>query len=252
MKDLDLQGPVQPGMATDPMVPPPGLWGLVFALVHLAIGFVALRLAFDDGFAAGRATFAAGAWKTVLGVAGVAVALLAVRALVRVAGGQPIPLTPALRRRTRVFGVVFGVLGAWLFACANVEAVARETVSFDSWTSPFFAAGGIFLVLLGLSFQLNVTRTLRKAAVAEGRGVPGIATIAGVTELATSTDAGPVVELDLRIDVNGRVYEATERTVMDEKAAALLVPGATLDVLVDYVDPQVFRLDWKSWQAPAT
>jgi hypothetical protein len=237
-------------MDVDPLVRPSGFGGFVFAVLDLAIGAVAAGLALNDDFAAGKAAFAAEAWRTTLAVAGIALSVFAIVGLVRVAGGQPRPLSRGLQRRARLVGRALIVIGAWLFACATVDAVARETVSFDSWTSPFFTGGGLYLVALGLSLQLNVTRGLRKQQLASGAGVPGTATIVGVSEAAASTDEGTLVRLDLRIDVNGRVYEATELTTTDPSSAALFKPGATLDVLVDYVDPQVFRLDWKTWTAP--
>lgn len=238
-------------MTVDPAVRPSGLGGFVFALFLLAIGAVAAGLALNEDFAAGKAAFAADAWRTTLAVAGIALSILGVVGLVRVAGGQSRTLTPGLRRRARLTGLVLMLVGAWLLASATVDAVARETVSFDSWTSPFFAAGGLYLVVIGLSFQLNVTRGLRKQQLESGAGVPGTATIVGVSETGSSTDTGPVVRLDLRIDVNGRVYEATELKTADPSSVSLLTPGATLDVLVDYVDPRVFRLDWKTWTAPS-
>lgn len=148
-----VSGPVQPGVDTFPTVPAPGLWGFVIGLVHLAIGGVALALSIDEGFAAGKATFAAEGWTVALGIAGAVLALLAVRGLLRVASGLTRPLTPEIRSRARRRGLIMGVVGAWLLAAATLDWVARATVTFDSWADPFFSTSGIYLVAMGLSYS---------------------------------------------------------------------------------------------------
>lgn len=246
-----MRGPVQPGVDTSPTVPAPGLWGFVFGLWQLAIGGVALAVSIDEGFAAGKATFAADGWRIGLGVAGAILALLAVRGLLRVASALTTTLTPEIRSRLRRRGLVMVVIGAWLVAAAAIDPVARATVAFDSWAEPLFSAGGIYLVVVGLSFQLNITRRLRLQQLERGPSVPGTATILGATETGVAAEEMPVMEIRLEIDVNGRVYPASAHVVLDADKVALATPGSTVDVVVDLVDPEVFKIDWRSWRGPA-
>ena len=244
-------GPVQPGMDTSPTVPAPGFWGFVFGIVQLAIGGVAFRISVDEGFAAGKATFAADGWRVGLGIAGAILALLAVRGLLRVTSGLAQTLTPEIRSRLRLRGRILVVIGAWLLSAIAIDAVARATVTFDSWAEPFFTAGGVYLLAVGLSLQLNVTRALRQQQLGQGPSVPGTATILGASEAGVVAGERPLMEIRLEIDVNGRVYPASTLIVLEPEEVALASPGSTVDVVVDPVDPEVFEIDWQSWEAPA-
>ncbi|HYO61969.1 MAG TPA: hypothetical protein VEU29_08750 [Actinomycetota bacterium] len=246
-----MRGPVQPGVDTSPTVPAPGFWGFVFGLVQLALGGVALALSIDEGFAAGKATFAAGGWRIGLGIAGAVLALLSVRGLLRVASALTTPLTPEIRSRLRRRGLVMVAIGAWLVAAAVIDPFARATVTFHSWTDPLFSAGGLYLLAMGLSLQLDITRGLRLQQLERGPSVPGTATILGATETGTAVGERPVMEITLEIDVNGRVYPASTRVVLEPDKRALATPGSTVDVAVDLVDPEVFKIDWRSWRGPA-
>lgn len=246
-----MQGTVQPGVDTSPTVPAPGVWGFVFGIFQLAIGGVAFALCVYEGFAAGKATFAADGWRIGLGIVGAVLALLAVRGLLRVASALTQTLTPQIRSRVRRRGTVMAVIGAWLFAATAIRPVGRATVTFDSWAEPLFSAGGVYLVVVGLSFRLNVTRALRLQQLEQGPSVPGTATILGATEWGASVDEAPIMEVRLEIDVNGRVYPASTRVVLDPDELHLATPGSTVDVVVDLVDPEVFKIDWRSWKAPA-
>lgn len=249
MSGRDLPRPVQPGVDTSPTVPPAGIWGLFFGLVQLATGVVAVALVVDEGFAAGRATFAGDAWRIVLAAAGALLAILALRGLMRAAGDRGIELTPQVGRRARRRGVGLILLGLWLFACTTVDAVARVTVAFDSWAVPFFMTAGIYLAAVGLAFQLDATTRLRRQQLRRGPSVPGTATILGAREIGELGDAS-WIEVDLRIDVNGRSYPARERVAVGPADAAFATPGSTVDVVVDLVDPNVFQVEWKTWREP--
>ena len=243
-------GPVQPGVDTSPVVPPAGLSGWFVHLIHLAVGAVAAGLAFNADFAAGKATFASDGWRVGFGAVSAVFAGLALRGLVRVTGDKSFTLTPALRRQGRRRGAAIGLFGAWLFASATFDVVAEQTVAFDSWTSPFFLIGGLLLVVQGLSFQLDITRGLRRRQLGSGPTVPGTARILGMKEIATTGDDTPVVDVQLEIEVNGRVYPANNRIALPREAVAVLAPGSTVDVVVDLVDPQVFEIDWNSGRGP--
>lgn len=246
-----MSGPVQPGVDTSPTIPKPGAWGFVFGIAQVAMGSVAFALAFDEGFAAGKVRFAADGWRIGLGVAGAVLALLSVRGLLRVASALTQTLTPQMRKRIRRRGTIMAVIGAWLFAATAIDPVGRATVTFDSWAEPFFSVGGVYLVVVGLSFRLDITRGLRLRQLEQGPSVPGTATILGASELGTFVDERPIMEVRLEIDVNGRVHPATTRVVLEPDKVALATPGSTVDVVVDLVDPEVFEIDWNTWRGPA-
>jgi hypothetical protein len=243
-------GPVQPGVDTSPVVPPAGTSGWIIHLIHLTVGAVAAGLAFNADFAAGKATFASDAWRVAFGAGSAVFAFLALRGLVRVTGDKSFTLTPELRRRARRRGAAIGLFGAWLFASATLDLIAEETVAFESWAEPFFLVGGLLLVAQGLSFQLDLTRGLRRRQLRSGPTVPGTARILGLKEIATTGDATPVVDVQLEIEVNGRVYTANDRIALPSAAVAVLAPGSTVDVVVDLVDPHVFEVDWNSGRGP--
>lgn len=244
-------GPVQPGIDTSPVVPPAGAWGFLFGLAHLAVGVVSVALSVSEDFAAGVATFAGDVWRIVLGVSGGLLALLAVRGLVRVAGARGQTLTRERHRNARRRGRMVILLGAWLFTSTTVDAVARGSVAFESWAEPFFGAAGLYLVLLGLAFQRDPSAVLRRQQLASGPNVPGTATILGARDTGASVEEGPVMEIDLEIEANGRVYPASTRVVVGPAKAPLVASGSTVDVVVDLVDPNVFEIDWNSRRGPA-
>lgn len=243
-------GPTQPGVDTPATVPSPGFWGFVFGLAQLAIGGVTLALSLNEDFASGKATFAAEGWRVGLGIIGAVLALLAVRGLLRIASALTTQLTPEIRARVRRRGLIMAVTGAWLLAASTIDSVGRETVDFHSWVKPFFTAGGVYLVAVGLSFQLDITRKLRLQQLEHGPSVPGTATILGASETGMIAGETPVMEIRLEIDVNGRVYPANMRAALTPDKLALATPGSTVDVIVDLVDPDVFEIDWDSWRGP--
>ncbi|MFN2587841.1 MAG: hypothetical protein ABR613_06975 [Actinomycetota bacterium] len=232
------------------VMPPAGAVGFLLGLVHLGIGGVAVALAVDDGFAEGKAAFAAGVWRFVLGGVGAVLGLLAVRGLLRVVAAQEKRLTPEVRASARRRGLVVVLVGVWLFATATFEGIAQETVAFDSWVDPFFIAGGIYLTLLGLSLQLDPTGPLRRQRLAQGYGAAGTATILRASDTGVTFGDVPQMKVDFEIEADGRRYEASDNVVMEQSNVALLAPGSTVDVLVDRGDPRVFRVDWNSWRGP--
>lgn len=241
-----------PGASGHPVAPPRPAripWPLV--LLHLAIGGVAVALAVSDGFAAGKAAFASETWKLLLGATGAGIAFTGVRGAFRNLNQSVPSLTDDRRRNARVWGWLLIVAGAGLAAVSLSEDLARRSVAFDSWVDPFFRVGGIYLVLLGLLLQLNPARTLAQQRLAQGQGTPGRATIVRSRDLATTSGDSALVEVELEIEAEGRRTLATSRMLVDEDKLALLVPGSTVEVLVDRTAPDVFDVDWESWQAPA-
>lgn len=227
-----------------------GVGGVVLGLAHLAIGGVAVALAVDEGFAEGKAAFAADAWRWFLGGVGAVLGLLAVRGLMRAAAGYQKTLTPEVRRSAARRGRVLIVVGLWLFATTVSAPLAEETVAFDSWVKTLFLLGGLYLTALGLSLQIDPTGPLRRQRLEQGYGAAGTATILRANDTGTTVNDAPQVQIDFEIESEGRTFEASQRVVMDQAKLALLLPGSTVNVLVDRGDPRVFDVDWNTWEAP--
>jgi hypothetical protein len=229
-----------------------GAPGLLFTVMHLAIGLVALMLAGSEDFAAGKADFSNTSWRVVLGFIGATLTFLAARSVVRTLNSsETVKLTASLRHRARVNGLIVGDIGAFLFLAAVVTPLGDATISFQSWAKPFFAVGGIYLVLLALLIQWDPTKSIRRQRVEKGQGQPGTARILRANDTGTSVNDAPQVKIDFQISIGGRDYEASDKIVMQRAKLALLIPGSTVNVLVDRVDPNIFHIDWDSWKAPS-
>ena len=224
--------------------------GWFLALVHLAIGGVALGLAVSEDFAEGKAAFASDAWRIVLGAVGAILTFLALRGIARAVAGQTRKLTPDLYKRAKRNGKILLVVGFCLALAATYGDVGEATVAFHSWTRPFFIVGGLYLMLLGLTFQWNPTRTIRQQRVKRGEGRPGVARLLHANDTGMSVNDAPQVKIDFEVDVGGTVHRVSDKIVMQRAHLALLIPGSTVNVLVDKVDPNVFHIDWDSWKPP--
>ena len=244
----------QPGV-TDPMQYeelPAGsaASGWIFVLMHLAVGGVSLGAAVSEDFAAGRVLFANTAWRVLLGLVGALLVVLAVRGITRTGSNDRARLTPELRQRVRLRGWMLVLVGGFLALCALAPPLGDRTIAFDSWTRPFYVVGGAYLALLGLLFQWNPTRTIRQARVARGEGRPGTARILRADDTGLTVNDDPQVKIDFEITLDGYAHQASDKIVMDRAKLALLIPGSTVNVLVDRVDVNVFHVDWDSWQPP--
>jgi hypothetical protein len=229
-----------------------GFGGVVLGLAHLAIGGVSVALAVDEGFADGKAAFGGEAWRWALGGVGAVLGLLAVRGLMRAAAGYRKTLTPEVRRGAARRGRVLIVVGLWFFTTTISAPLAEETVAFDSWVKTLFMFGGLYLTALGLALQIDPTGPLRHQRLEQGYGAAGTARILRVSETGMTAGDSPQVQVDFEIDSEGRTFEAGQRVVMDEAKRSLLLPGSTVNVLVDRGHPRVFQVDWNSWEAPAS
>jgi hypothetical protein len=233
-------------------MPSPGAWGFVLGLVHLAVGGVALALAVDEGFAEGKAEFGADLWRGVLGAVGLVLGLLALRGLLRIVGAHRRTLTPELRRSAARRGLILAAVGLWLLVTALTGGFGGETVVFEAWTKPFFVTGGIYMTLLGLSLQVDPTGPMRKKRLEQGYGAAGVATILGASDTGSTVNDAPQVEIELRIESEGRTWDAAHKVVMEQAKLALLIPGSTVNVMVDRGDPRVFNVDWNTWRGPVS
>ena len=227
-----------------------GAGGWLFMLMHLALGAVTVALAVSPDFAAGKAAFASDAWKAVFGLVGATLVFLALRGWVRSLRDERPRLTPQLFRRGKLWGRVLIALGVVFFALAVVQPLADETVAFSGWVKTTYIVGGVYLVLMGLVLQWNPTRQIRQQRVARGEGLPGTARIVSASDTGTSVNDAPQVKIDFELEVGGRTHLVSDKIVMERAKLALLIPGSTVDVLVDRVDPNVFHIDWDSWSGP--
>lgn len=227
-----------------------GAGGWLLALLHLGIGAVTVALALQVDLGGAGAAFANDVWRGVFGVVGGVLVFLALRAMVRTLRAEPRTLTPDLQRRTALRGRILIAIGTAFFAL-GVGVMASSTIALDGWVRPFYVVGGIYLVFMGLVFQWNPTRYIRQQRVREGQGRPGVARIVRANDTGTSVNDAPQVNIEFELEVGGRTYEVSDKIVMERAKLALLIPGSTLNVLVDRVDPNVFHIDWDSWKGPA-
>ena len=243
---------IDPSAAAHEEVAPPGAGGWLLAFMHLALGGVTVALAVDEGFAQGKASFASDAWRGVFGLVGATLAFLAIRGVLRSLRDERRRLTPELHRRGAMWGRVLLVIGIVLFAFAVVKPLADETVAFAGWVKPFYVVSGIYLALMGLVLQWNPTRHIRQQRVAKGQGRPGVARIIRATDTGTSVNDAPQVRIEFELEVGGHTHLVSDKIVMERAKLALLIPGATVNVLVDHADPNVFHIDWDSWRGPGS
>lgn len=242
--------PPNPGDAETPLGRGVATW--IFLLAHLMLGVTALGFALSSDLAHGRAAFASNVWRVPLGLAGAFLAYRALRAIVRMGSGGVIRISPELRHRARINGWVLVLIGAGFLIAALSEALGADSVHFTSWARPFFVAGGIYLILWGLSQQWDPTRSLRRQRIERGEGIPATARILRANDTGVSVNDAPQVKIDFAIDLDGQTYEASDKIVMQRAKLALLIPGATVPVLVDREDRSLFHVDWDGWQAPGT
>lgn len=238
------------GVPNETMPARPSTSGWVVGLMHLALGAVTVGLAASPDFAAGKAVFASEASRAVFGLVGAALVFLSLRGMIRMLNGTPRTISPELRRRSAVRGRVLIAAGVAFFVVALVDAAGDVTVSLSGWAKPFYLVGAVYLVLIGLVVQWDPTRFARQQRVARGEGLPGIARIVGASDTGRSVNDMPQVKIDFELEVGGRTHLVSDKIVMERAKLALLLPGSTVDVLVDRVDPNVFHIDWTSWRAP--
>ena len=222
----------------------------VFVALHTALGGIAVELAANEEFAAGKAHFASNAWRIVWGLCGGGLLFFALRTVLRAVSQNEVMFSEALMRRARRNGLLVLTVGVFFFCCAVVDEVAQETVALDSWAGTVYAFGGGYLALMGLVYQLNPTNALRRQRLRQGQGVHGTARILRANDTGTTVNESPMVAIDFEIEVEGRMQETTQRSLVQQSKLALLIPGSTVDILADPGDHTVFTVDWDSWEGP--
>jgi hypothetical protein len=228
----------------------PGGGGYFIALVYTGLGALSLWLAGDEAFAADKAAFAHDVWRGALGLLGALLAFIGVRAVIRGMKGETRRLTPELHRRASRRGKILVAVGAALLAVTLFPALADETIDFSGPLTWIYAIAGGLFILQGLVFQWNPTRFIRQQRVAKGQGRPGVARIVSADDTGRTINDAPQVKIEFELEVGGRTYQVSDKIVMARAKLALLIPGSTVNVLVDNVDPNVFHIDWDSWKAP--
>lgn len=243
-----------PGLGTDPV---PGArsssrlafvdWSLFAGDAFVGAASLSLALRGDT-----PDVFAAEVWRVVLGAMGALFTFVSLRFVLRAARGYQPPGGPERLRRAQRNGKFFALLGLWLLALALIPAVGENTIDLEPRLKVGYGIAGALNLLVGLVIQWDPTRFLQHQRVREGVGVKGRARIVRANNTGVYINESPQIEIDLRIEVEGREpYDASDKIVMQQAKLALLVPGSSVGVTVDTVDPTVFHLDWDDWRAPS-
>jgi hypothetical protein len=122
-------------------------------------------------------------------------------------------------------------------------------------TLPWVGIGQIWVaVALGLAaLYLFLGRRAARARRLRQDGIPGEATIVGITQTGTEVNRQPMFKLRLRVEAEGVApFEADKRVVVPLVAVPLLTNGAPLPVFLDRNDPQEFTIDWELASGPFT
>jgi hypothetical protein len=122
-------------------------------------------------------------------------------------------------------------------------------------TLPWVGIGQIWVaVALGLAaLYLFLGRRAARAQRLRQDGIPGEATIVGITQTGTEVNRQPMFKLRLRVEAEGVApFEADKRVVVPLVAVPLLTNGAPLPVFLDRNDPQEFTIDWELASGPFT
>jgi hypothetical protein len=144
----------------------------------------------------------------------------------------------------------------WLVGTGIFELLLAAGFAVGAFMIPVVRGGFLLTAgLLGLTGILLIAFGLRagaKAAEAERideTGIPGRATITGLSQTGMYLNENPQVEMNLLVDVPGRApYQATRKEFVPLILLARLASGAPLAVKVDPADPSKVIVDW---DAPA-
>ena len=246
-----LPGP-PPAPDFEPHTVKPSRFGLIFVLYTAVMGILCLAFAVNGDFAEDRVLFAEDTYRYVLGGIGAVLAFLAARGIGRILRGDKVMYDAEAHRRAKLIGLVMGLIGLFLFLASAVTPIGEKTVLFEGWAKPTFIVFGVWNMLMGLGQQWNPTKMRRRHRVAAGEGRRGTAKILRANDTGMLINSKPQVEIEVEISVGGGTpYLAKTKHVMPQSKLALLIPGSTVEVMVDVVDASVFHIDWDRWTAPA-
>lgn len=143
-----------------------------------------------------------------------------------------------------IIGVVLTVIGFGLLIYSFVTPskgpfdFAGQAAGIASWT----------LIPLGIIFTLvgvYISRLLGNRGKLLREGIPGTATILGVSETGVYINQRPMAKLQLQITVPGRPpYTVEHNEVIPMLALGMITPGSTVPVAVDREDPDKLAIDW--------
>lgn len=120
---------------------------------------------------------------------------------------------------------------------------------------PWVGIGQIWIVVaVGLGvFYLWLSRRAAGGERLRREGIPGEATVIGMTQTATQINEQPVLKLQLRVEADGVApFEAEKRTVVPLVALSSVTNGTPLPVFLDPKNPRKFHIDWQLAAGPFT
>lgn len=157
----------------------------------------------------------------------------------------------------RILGVMFLVAGVWLVA-TNLDdrpSGQWEVRHRRGRTVNYMRGGGMLImggtfVFVGAVMSLvgfMAARSARATAQLLSSGLPGRATITGLTQTGVYMNRNPQIAMDLTVDVPGHApYPAKHREFVPLMVVGRLTTGAPLSVRVDPANPQRLAIDWSS------
>jgi hypothetical protein len=149
--------------------------------------------------------------------------------------------------------------GKWLiwsgaFELALAIGFAVAGVAVPAARFGFFLTAFI-LGLTGVAVATWGRRFAARAAEAEridATGIPGRATVVGLTQTGMFLNENPQVEMDLRVEVSGRpAFQAQRKEFVPLILLNRLSVGAQLPVKVDPADPSKVVIDWDASPGPS-
>jgi hypothetical protein len=149
--------------------------------------------------------------------------------------------------------------GRWLIITAVFELLLAGGFFVGANAAPGAARGGLLLtaVILGvvgvglLLFGIRSRRKAKDVGRVEQTGLPGQATIVGMTQTGMYLNENPQIDLQMQVTVPSKgTYEAHHKSFIPLMLLGRLQQGATFPVKVDPQDPQNIVIDWTG-SAPA-
>lgn len=136
------------------------------------------------------------------------------------------------------------LIGVWYLVASGSDGAVRLGLGLDRWAGPVYGIGGAALMFEGLALQLDPSSFLRKRRLQQGEGSLVTATVVRAVDLG-SLKGRAKVQVELKMDVNGRVERHSAKTAID-RALLARIEGGTVDVVVDPADPTLFDVKWET------
>jgi hypothetical protein len=137
-----------------------------------------------------------------------------------------------------LLGGIFVALGIGMFVTLGTIPFAGGTMQL---TGGIFVVVGIILIVAGLLAGRGASRTNQILQT----GIPGTATITGLTQTGMTFNDNPQISMNLLVQLPGEVpYAATHREIVPLMLLGRLSSGAPLSVKVDQMDRSKIVIDW--------